>query len=1164
MIAPTLLVGLGGAGSKVVTRVSKLVSEEQRDHLGFAVFDTDINELRDIQRANPFIKIIQTSTKLSVGEYLNIDTHARDTWFPVNAILNSKTLTEGAGQVRAISRLAFDTAIRAGKMEQLHEAIQDLYKLEEGQAEQALRVIIVSSLAGGTGSGLILPVALYLKNYLATHFRQSANITRGFFILPEVFDLVIPGQAERNSLRSNAYATLRELDAFLMRGDATLPEHYLDSVRIDFPRVSSEGYEEYNVRPYDFCFLFDAQNAEGSKLNSFNQYLDHAANCIYAQSIGPMNKRSNSSEDNTIRRLAAERGRNRYAGAGSSMLIYPVEDVKEYIALNWAKENVSSQWLVFDNVFKALKKRNNEMRAQGLSVIDSDPASSYVNTVESMAKDKDPFARAIVNACATFDADGLSKVSDKWDEYLDALKKKITMDESSGQANLDAQKQQVMISIGEIEGGKDSWEAFQQAYREMEKYRAMIVKRTEDTARTIAYTMFNAPAENVTSDGLSHRLETYLRDGENKFIHPNAVRYFLYKTREGLLEEKRLVEKEISDEEKFFENFAEAHFENEKDEDAEATVENLSDRKTKLLSRLTGKLSGEQQDLKTAYSNYMVQANKFRVNAVLAKVYDEGITYVSNLSDAYQSFFSTFESRVADIEKRIVEISKRYANSKGTTARYVCANKLCLNYMVDKHPYMGNSITIDSALAEDIYNQVRKYSLLLTKPANSGYFNELFENGILGFYKTSVMRTYSSSVDMDIITALETEAMIELEEEVKAAAARNRVFEYDNATINAYVEKAIRNSRALSCPFIEKPLGMEKQPIYACAYNPCLITGDESPRSQLIERELANAGGVADDDIGKNMILFYQSLYGLRANELSKFAPPEKSLTSTRDGGEYYKAYFELISNVHPEAHRSKAITPHIDRWWHVVTKMPDLDEGNQAEQEQQIFAAFFWGLLGNYVDLYDVGADQRHYRLNVDELNMDESAGTLVVSNGTPCDRLYEVLDAFSIYPELVQKVLARVETLTNDDVDRAVPVEEGILMVNLKTFRIREFPLGEDNRVRSIFDIPGLMAKSTRSDDFNEESVLNILRAELSEIRKYLLRFCTKKELPDVMGPLMTQQFGLFMDAMKLEAARNPKVFSDYLFTRTCSLIAKAYEDLGLIREAKELHATARELGK
>ena len=212
MNAPTLIVGLGGTGSKVALKVSKMLTPEQKEKIGFAVFDTDVNELTKISEENPFVKTIQTSTKLSVGEYLDIDTHSRDTWFPVNAILNSKMLTEGAGQVRAVSRLAFETAVRAGKMEPLHEAIENLYKLEGVKYEQALRVIIVSSLAGGTGSGIILPVALYIKNYLATRFRQSANITRGFFLLPEVFYGVITGQAERNNLKSNAYATSSSLN----------------------------------------------------------------------------------------------------------------------------------------------------------------------------------------------------------------------------------------------------------------------------------------------------------------------------------------------------------------------------------------------------------------------------------------------------------------------------------------------------------------------------------------------------------------------------------------------------------------------------------------------------------------------------------------------------------------------------------------------------------------------------------------------------------------------------------------------------------------------------------------------------------------------------------------------------------------------------------------
>lgn len=459
----------------VICRVSQMVTEEQRKRIGFAVFDTDINELREIREANPFIKTIQTSTKLTVGEYLNIDTHARDEWFPVNGILNSKSLTEGAGQVRAISRLALDTAIRAGNMEPLHNAIEELYKLEGDSSEQALRVVIVSSLAGGTGSGLILPVALYLKNYLATKFQASANITRGFFILPEVFYEVIRGQSERNNLKCNAYATLRELDAFLMKGDETLPEKYEKTVKLEFPRVGSNDVEEYNVRPYDFCFLFDAQNTEGKKLNSFNQYLDHAANCIYSQSIGPMNKRSNSSEDNTIRELCAERGRNRYAGAGSAMLIYPYEDVREYIALNWTKECVSSQWLVFDRMYKEKCLANAEMRAQGLNRRDINASVDYIESINQMAKQKDPFALSIEKACTIYDEGGYKKVNDKWTEYVGQLKKFVKDSTMNGQMDLDAQKNLAMGMINEVEiGSKQAAEELQDAYREMEKYKDIV------------------------------------------------------------------------------------------------------------------------------------------------------------------------------------------------------------------------------------------------------------------------------------------------------------------------------------------------------------------------------------------------------------------------------------------------------------------------------------------------------------------------------------------------------------------------------------------------------------------------------------------------------------------------------------------------------------------
>lgn len=620
MNAPTLLIGLGGTGCKIIERVSKMVTGEQRNNIAFAVFDTDINDLRGIQERNPFIKTIQTSTKQTVGEYLNKDTHARDTWFPVNAILNGKTLTEGAGQVRSISRLALETVIRAGKMEPLHEAIQSLYKVEEDKADQALRVVIVSSLAGGTGSGLILPVALYTRNYLQTHFRQSANITRGFFILPEVFYEVITGQTERNNLKANAYATLRELDAFLMKGDATLHERYANSVRMQFPRAASNGYEEYDVRPYDFCFLFDAQNAEGGKLNSFDQYLDHAANCIYAQSIGPMNKRSNSSEDNTIRKLAKERGRNRYAGAGASMLVYPFEDIRTLIALKWTKQCVSKQWMVFDDLYKELCKENDQKREQGLSAKEQSLSVFYANQVESAAKHDDAFAKAIIKSTGKY-TNGVTRTADRWKEYVLAVLSKIEHDLEDCSSDLSSKYDDAREQINNL--GND-WEEFANAFAAAEEYRLMSNAYVEEVSQTIAYSMFRGSKVSQSNIGLSYKLETYLVSADNKFLHPNAIRYMLIKILDLMKKQKESVDKDRDDNRQYFETFEKNTFDIAETEDVEETVDDLSDRKTSLVSRLTKRPTGEQEEMKRKFKVFFDTIGAYQVQCAQSFVLGQG------------------------------------------------------------------------------------------------------------------------------------------------------------------------------------------------------------------------------------------------------------------------------------------------------------------------------------------------------------------------------------------------------------------------------------------------------------------------------------------------------------------------------------------------------------
>lgn len=1130
MIAPTLLVGLGGTGSKIVCRVSKMVTEEQRQRIGFAVFDTDINELREIREANPFIKTVQTSTKLSVGEYLNIDTHARDTWFPVNAILNSKTLTEGAGQVRAISRLALDTAIRAGNMEPLHQAIEDLYKLEEEQSDQALRVIIVSSLAGGTGSGLILPVALYIKNFLNTRFQQSANICRGFFILPEVFYEVIRGQSERNNLKCNAYATLRELDAFLMKGDHTLPDKYADTVKVEFPRVGSGEFEEYNVRPYDFCFLFDAQNTEGKKLNDFNQYLDHAANCIYSQSIGPMNKRSNSSEDNTIRELCAEQGRNRYAGAGSSMLIYPLADVKEYIALKWTQQCVSDQWLTFDRMYKEKCINNAEMRSHGYIAKDANASQDYIESVNQMAKQKDPFAMSIVNQCSIFDESGLTREAVKWESYIHNLKQFVSIGASSGQGDLDAQRQSAQLVINDIQGGSEVWSAFQDAYREMDKYRAMIVKRSDDTARTIAYSIFKAKNESVTKDKQDYQLETYLRDAEGNFIHPNAVRYFLYNAFEVMRQEKRMIEKKLRDGEKFFEEFVN-NFDNPKTDEEEG-IEQLSDRKVSLSAKM-GKLTGEMQDLKAAFVRYMQVADEYRVNCILDAVFAEGIDYVKNLCEAFQSFFLSFESKINIIERRISVISKKYNHTSGRTARYVCASTKCLEKMVNSMPYTGSTVSIDGSLADDIYSKVRNYSMLKEKPDNNGYFNEIFESGIIGYFKSKLMQIYGDSVNMDIITALEKE--VEYEQG-----------ECDPSKVEQYVKHVIAETRKLSNPFIERPLGEQKEPLSACAYNIKLDPADDSPRSALIAKELKNFGGTPDEDIPLGMIMFYQSIYGLRANKLSKFAPANDT---GRGEGEYFKAYYELVSQIKPKSDKTPVITPHIDRNWHIISAIPDLDDANQVAQETRIYKAFMLGILLDMIGYSKVSEGKYLYKLYIKGCKPED----FVVSNKTPCDHFYEVLDALTINPVIVTCILEAAERTFAREINGAskVTFETSRLKKQLDALEAKEF----NKKDLTIFDLATLLKVSTPALNFDKNTGTDIMRVMLDVIYDYMKKITLANELDATYGKFIYDQYIRFDKNIDWYLSTWNDNFSEYV-DDMIRVAIESLEDRELLDLCDEIH--------
>lgn len=189
----------------------------------------------------------------------------------------------------------------------------------------------------------------------------------------------------------------------------------------------------------------------------------------------------------------------------------------------------------------------------------------------------------------------------------------------------------------------------------------------------------------------------------------------------------------------------------------------------------------------------------------------------------------------------------------------------------------------------------------------------------------------------------------------------------------------------------------------------------------------------------------------------------------------------------------------------------------------------------------------------------------SLIVSNGTECDKLYEVLDALAIYPELIQKILGEVKILTENDINENNSLEDGLLFSALRTFRIEEPGIGEENLPSSnIFDIPMLMKKSSTPDIYYEANVIEMLQAEIQEIKKYLSNFCSRKELPEVMGRLIMEQFEGHLESVALESKIHPSVYRESLFDKTCDTIANALMELGLRKDAQQIHEKVAELRK
>lgn len=276
-VRPTLYVALGGTGKEVLLLLRRRILEtlwnghriEKLDDFkvaSFLYFDLYQGKAEEEKRseasdeaADPLSALVDLpksdciQKKLETGKYLKgreIDRypHIKD-WLPAGD-LQSIRAEDGAGQVRALSRLFFfdDVANLNDTITSKARALLQNVSNSEAltrlglEVEAKVQIIVVCSLAGGTGSGSFIDMGYLVKSMQNPRPEQVS--------LYAVLGGAFANLNEKRTL-ANSYAAMMELD-YCMQGSPQPPyvEAWTDTIRNDA------------AYPYDNVYLVDNTNLE--------------------------------------------------------------------------------------------------------------------------------------------------------------------------------------------------------------------------------------------------------------------------------------------------------------------------------------------------------------------------------------------------------------------------------------------------------------------------------------------------------------------------------------------------------------------------------------------------------------------------------------------------------------------------------------------------------------------------------------------------------------------------------------------------------------------------------------------------------------------------------------------------------------------------------------
>ncbi|MBQ7545847.1 MAG: hypothetical protein IJT41_02630 [Clostridia bacterium] len=1134
---PTVLIGIGGIGGQIVRTVNRELKEFDKQFLQMVVLDTNTNDLSKSIECD--IPHVQTSENMTVSDYLRQNIKFQE-WFPMNPLINAKNLTQGAGQIRSVSRLGALASEGAHRFDTIRQAIEAVNTNVGNALNMNVRVMIVGSVCGGTGSGMGVQLPFLVRDLIEELAHMPRTIIRGLFIMPDIVEEVQDTDEKKNSVYVNGYAFLRELNGFLRAQTFSRGTEKLD---IEHYHRDEDGFADDPTKmshqiPYDFLFLVEKSNNAGQNIGGFDAYLSKAAQIVKAQLFASdMTANMFSSEDNLIVSAVNKNGLNRYCGAGISKAVYPEEENLRYCTLRFTESLLTGYWLRVDRMVKANMAQHRRQMATNPSLMPKDPQQEFIAVFDKLS---DPtqsevtaeigmLKRELSYEAVLTDSKGQERVETV--NHADNLLNSIlaTIDDRYDCDEMTASASGCKMSANKLTSNS----AVSYAELQLQKMRMHEKKARERVGSLTAGIIDEIIGSDVeiSQSYLDEKKYPHNICAAIRSKHPLVSRYMLYYVRKGLDTALDTCEAEIADLNEQATIFEKDYYKpkaknGEKDTTKDDPAEALQQTKPGLLS-VFGVHSGEYKRLVQTIvrdaSAFVQRVEDLSKLSLRREVLRSVIKRMDVLIEIYEKFFTELEQILFQrkAEREVLEEQQPRIQSADL---YVCADTDCKKWLYDR--FEENLAGVDVSISDDVkkaffdtvfkeyenlFRSIVTKTALTRKPIS---MTELFETAILKPMTDKYKDKEMQHIRMDIISAIKLEYNVHAQKD-KLHVDGNHVsaadFDFDQyfAAISLQLKK-------LSAPYLsystfsetinrlltpnadvsdiadetvpaEKPINGRVLCYWginnaAAAHHQHKNDTEKVDRNMLMAMFGKPSGEtyfvVNDDSFDPKELVCYSSVYDFTIENLDKYN------SNSRAYKEYTSRILRVIKSDFNVGTGASAyldtVHPHLDRHWHAHAYLPMLRIDDEMAERSRIARAFLLGI-----------ACSRTWYMTIDETPcwaFTQTRKRLPVAltiNGDKARRssyytLFSALDENTVAVNDILRSVTKMEDLAYNDVRLS-----GVQVSDLLKQPVILGLIGDDYTADEKKDLEALYRKTLPTAGDTRKQPLNILEVLYSVYR-------------------------------------------------------------------------------